>query len=206
MQATIGETPVTLDFSKGKVGEYQAGWRALVEGMAGKENDVKRYFIDVLREHNVPNVQHAFAQISQVVSGEATQSKEYLVVERTYNNGGKVTVAVNISSYGKDLYVEWLHYELGVINLPVILGIGCAGTIITFGIGLIVFIPLYLWGVVSGNLRRELTHFEKQDSWALRAVVDSSLKQAIDRSGIAKELVREVPSGQGDVAAKRSLF
>jgi hypothetical protein len=199
----LGAGGLELDFSRGKVGDYQGGWRALVDGMADKTADVRIRFLQALKEHNAPDVVHASVKAIERVTGESAQTRDYFVVERSYKNGGKCTLAVRIAPYGKDLYVEWLRYELGVLNWPLIGTVGCLGTIVTFGIGLIVFIPLYLWAVAQGNLRRDLTHFERQDSFALGAVVDSSLRQAIDQAGIEKSLVHEISESQ---AGSRGIF
>lgn len=205
VEGFVGESAMTLDFSRGKIGDYQAGWRALIEGMADKADEVAAKFLTLVEEHDVPNIKHATVRLTEKIAGELLQSRDYYVIEKKYPNGAKSTLAVRIAPFGKDLYVEWLHYELGVINLPLILGVGCLGTIVTFGAGLLLFIPLYLWALAKGYLRRDLTHFEKQDSWALRAVVDTCLRQAIDQAGISKELIREVPEGQVDVGRGRLL-
>ena len=198
----VGGSAMVLDFKRGKIGDYQAGWRALIEGMSDKADEVTANFLRLVEERNVPDVKHATARMTENVVGEPVQAREYYVIERPYKNGAKCTLAVRAAPYGNDLYVEWLHYELGVVNTALILGVGCLGTIVTFGIGLLLFVPLYLWALAEGHLRRDMTHFEKQDSWALRAVVDACLRQAIDQAGIAKELVREVPGGQVDMKDK----
>lgn len=201
----VVEVPTTINFSRANVGDYQAGWRALIEGMAEKSEEVAKIFLELVKEHNVPNIRHATVNVTQQPIGETVQSRDYYVVERVYPNGGKATLAVRIGPFGKDLYVEWLHYELGVINWMIIILVSLLTCLFTFGAGLIISIPGLVIAIALGYIRRELTHFEKQDSWAMRAVVDTCLKQAIDQAGIAKELVREVPEGQLGVKQRRII-
>lgn len=203
-EGVVGESAMTLSFSRGQIGDYQAGWRALIEGMADKEDEVAAKFLELTKEHDFPDIRHATAKLTEKVIGEQIQSRDYYVIEKPYPNGGKSTLAVRAAPYGKDLYVEWLQYELGIINWPLIIIAGVVGTAATCGIGLLLFVPGFAWAVLAGYLRRDLTHFEKQDSWALRAGVDTCLKQAIDRVGISKELVHEIPEGQ--TITKRRLI
>ncbi len=205
VQQPLGLSATTLSFSRGNIGEYQAGWRALIEGMADRTNDVKNSFLQLVKEHNIPEIKHAAVRATEQPIGEMIQSREYYVVEKLYSNGAKSTLAVRIAPFGKDMYVEWLHYELGVLNWPLIAIAGLGGCILTFGFLLILFIPLFIVAVAAGYIRRDLTHFEKQDSWATRAVVDTCLRSAIDHSGISKELIREVPGGQGDLGKRRII-
>lgn len=205
VQQAVGGTAMSLNFSRGNIGDYQTGWMALIEGMADKASLVTERFLELLKENRVPDIKHAAVRATEKPPGEMIQSRDYYVVERSYPNGAKCTLAVRIAPFGKNLYVEWLHYELGVLNWSLILGVGCLGTIVTFGMALVVFIPVYIWALAQGHLRRDMTHFERQDSWALRAVVDTCLRAAIDQAGISKELVREVPQGFEAAGGRRLI-
>jgi hypothetical protein len=185
------------------LGNRVASWQAMIPGMADKTEIVTKVFLQQLDQRKLPNVSIGQGQLRL---GTLSQPRGYWFVQRSLGWGSQATTAVCIAPFGeRDLYVEWQHFERGLVALAQ------GGTEIYFGIafvgaGLILsltgtglcLIPIGIILIAHGikKIKERLGGFQSQDSWMLSQAVDAGLREALDLVGIGKELIRELPKAQ----------
>jgi len=102
-------------FNLGNKGIWIDGWSELLEGMAGKVDEVSFDVYQQLASKRLPNV------TVKMVSGKSgilsLGRRQYIVM--TTSPGA--TTAVYITRRGQDLYASWKTFVRGVLNVPLLM-------------------------------------------------------------------------------------
>jgi hypothetical protein len=181
--------------------------------MADRIGEVRRLFFERSEARGISGASYSPGQL--MVEG---QTRDYQFAERDLGSSAKATIGVRIADIGTDLYAEWRHYVLPPkeFSFPLFLLVGgivfmvACGLIglIGGGIGqlsenagvgticlapLLAVLPAALVGVWVGNQSRgiALKGFQTQDSDTFQLAIRAALEEAIDMTGIAKELRTE---------------
>lgn len=205
--------PRTRTETTGDLGYLYAGSLTLIRGMADRIGEVRRLFFERSEARGISGASYSPGQL--MVEG---QTRDYQFAERDLGSSAKATIGVRIADIGTDLYAEWRHYVLPPkeFSFPLFLLVGgivfmvACGLIglIGGGIGqlsenagvgticlapLLAVLPAALVGVWVGNQSRgiALKGFQTQDSDTFQLAIRAALEEAIDMTGIAKELRTE---------------
>jgi hypothetical protein len=207
-----------------KLGYFLDGWAEIIEGMAGKEVEVRNTVLEGLKNREMPEI--GIQSKRGVVQLIGSAVREYII--NTTDPG--VTTAVYIAKHGKDLYASWKTFIRPVIDKPILvvtlticalLGLIVGGidrsnsfysSTETFSFGgwigwTIVF--LIIAGILLGFAGRilrgnalafffvEPTIFDADDIAALSISVHKTILRSLDQSGIdvSKLLIKQSLKG-----------
>jgi hypothetical protein len=97
-------------------GYYLDGWAELVEDMSPKADEVRKQVVKSLHEREMPDIQ----VIDERIAFVSIKSKERRKYAFTTTHPGIVTT-INISEFGKDLFVAWATYIRPILNIGTII-------------------------------------------------------------------------------------
>jgi hypothetical protein len=109
------------------LGYYLDGWAELVEDMGPKANEVRKQVVKSLQEREMPDIRVMDERIAYV----SINSRERRKYAFTTTHPG-ITTTINVSEFGKDMFVTWATYIKPILNpitilillgIPAILGI-----------------------------------------------------------------------------------
>ena len=118
-------------FNIGNKGIWIDSWSDLLEGMAGKAEEVNKEILKQLQDKKLPNVR--VREVSARTSIFSSARRPYILLE-THPGA---TTGIYISARGEDLYVSWKTFVVGVFNrrlLMILLGFSAIPNICTFTI------------------------------------------------------------------------
>lgn len=187
-----------------KLGVRQDSWSELVEGAAGKADQIAEAFMEEVELAEIPGVKVTPATLT---SGTSEPRKYFLV-----HNGKGATVAVRFAAFGKDLYYTWELFTKRVINwltIGILLGLAFLFTLIPtintwvgmgnqFFYGLYTLVSLFLGSLlvpglalllfgklfkddIWGFYMKDLDDFALDDADALTTTVDDCITLAVEK-------------------------
>jgi len=168
---------------------YQSRWRALIPGMANKTDRIVNMFFRQVNGREIIGLSVGFGRLEI-----DKEERDYYLLSRDLGEGALASMAVRFDATGKDLYLEWRHYELGRARDASEKFWRKIGGILCIYPGIALAFPLSIGIEWLKSLSREVkpTAFQREDSWAFREAVDLALREAFDLVGISKDLIREI--------------
>jgi hypothetical protein len=194
---------------------FVASNRFLVRGIGDRATEIAARLFDQIVERQIKDVKLSHGKLIVEIGQGKTDSRDYYFIERDLGEEAVATMAVHIAAQGKDLFVEWRHYETPPTHMVFGCGPFLLALTLTWGIliligdtvarrsssggvveGLTFLLIGVIFSIVAGlslkdkQRRHDLIGFQSQDSSALQLAVRDALSAAIDQAGIAKSLIQ----------------
>lgn len=200
--------------------KYIDGKRILIRGMGDRAIEIAGWLYDIVEERQIERVKRSVGSLTYHLDDGKSDSRDYYFLERDLGEEAMATMAVHIAPKGKDLFIEWEHYETPPTHE---ISNGCVGWIV----GIVIYIILVFIGIVTkdtativimilaigplvagisgaaaGNANKNkermlsLIGFQNQESSAFRMAVRDALNEAIDKAGISKALIQGLPKDE----------